>query len=216
VRAPRALRRFRRGESRLPYNLDDAGSPRWEERAEAAVALLAANFDAIAPAGSASLQIADLGAGDERLRRALAAGFGRDHMYTAFDIRPQRDTVVELDVREALPPHAFDVVCCLGLLEYVEPLDVFLRRLAERYPSAVLSYTVVDAPQPLNRRDRRKRGWLSDHTTADVERELTAAGFVVVDFVMSNERRTGIWLVCSRHPQPSPASSSRSDAASSG
>jgi SAM-dependent methyltransferase len=199
VRAPRALRRLRRDASRLPYNLDDAGSPRWEERAEAAVALLAANLDAVAPAGRASLRIADFGAGDERLARALAARLGRDHRYTAFDIRPQRSTVVQLDVREALPPQPFDVVCCLGLLEYVEPLGVFLRRLAEQYPTAVLSYTVRDAPNPLSRRERRKRGWLSHHTTADLERELAAAGFVVVGFVVANERRTGIWLVSSQH-----------------
>jgi Methyltransferase domain len=205
VRTPWPLRRLRRdrgnaGASRLPYNLDDAASPRWEERAEAAVALLAANFDAVAPPRSGSVRIADFGAGDERLRRTLARGLGRPHRYTAFDIRPQRSAVVELDVREALPTQPFDVVICLGLLEYVDPLAVFLRRLAERYPTALVSYTVLDAPNPLSRRERRKRGWLSHHTTADLDRELTAAGFEVVDVVMSNERRTGIWLVRSRHP----------------
>jgi hypothetical protein len=199
VRAPRALRRLRRDASRLPYNLDDASSPRWEERAEAAVALLAANLDAVAPGDPASLRIADFGAGDERLARALAARLERDHRYTAFDIRPQRSTVVQLDVRQALPTQPFDVVCCLGLLEYVERLGIFLRRLAEQYPTALLSYTVRDAPNPLSRRERRKRGWLSHHTTADLERELAEAGFVVLDFVAANERRTGIWLVSSQH-----------------
>lgn len=199
MRAPRALRRLRRDASRLPYNLDDSSSPRWEERAEAAVVLLAANLDAVAPADPATLRIADFGAGDERLARALAARLERDHRYTAFDIRPQRSTVVQLDVRQALPTQPFDVVCCLGLLEYVERLGIFLRRLAEQYPTAVLSYTVRDAPNPLSRRERRKRGWLSHHTTADLERELAEAGFVVLDFVAANERRTGIWLVSSQH-----------------
>ena len=190
----------------MPYNLDDAGSPRWEERAEAAVGLLAANLDAIRWDSSAGLRIADFGAGDERLRRVLAARLAQTHRYHSFDIRPQRSSVVELDLKAALPTQAFDVVFCLGLLEYIEPLGTFFARLASRYPALILSYTVFDAPEPLSRRERRRRGWLSNYTTRDLEQELDGAGLTVRDVASANQQRTCIWFMLSRVLQAPPIS----------
>jgi hypothetical protein len=195
----RWLRRPQRLRARPPYNLDDAGSPRWEERAEAAGGLLVANLDAIRWDPSAGLRIADFGAGDERLRRVLASRLVEEHRYQSFDIRPQLSSVVELDLRAALPAQPFDLVFCLGLLEYIEPLGSFFARLARRYPALILSYTVFDAPEPLSRRERRRRGWLSDYTKAGLEQELDGAGLAVRDVVMANQHRTCIWLLLSRH-----------------
>ncbi len=211
-------RRGRSNSSPAPYNLDDAGSPRWEERAEAAVKLLVSNLDAVAWDRSVGVTIADFGAGDERLRRPLAARLAQTHRYTAFDIRPQRSSVVELDLRASLPTQSFDLVCCLGLLEYVEPLGTFLARLAGRYPALILSYTVFDAPKPLRRRERRRRGWLNDYTKAGFEQELDASGLAVRDFVMTNQQRTGIWFVLSRTcpAQPSVSNAFSSEVESAG
>jgi hypothetical protein len=101
----------------VAYNLDDAGSPRWDERAEAAAGLLVANLDAIRWDPSAGLRIADFGAGDERLGRVLASRLAQKHRYHSFDIRPQRTSVVELAPRAALPTQPYDVVSYLGVLE---------------------------------------------------------------------------------------------------
>ena len=103
-------------------------------------------------------------------------GSRRGIAITSFDIRPQRSSVVELDLRAALPTQPFDVVFCLGLLEYIEPLGTFFARLASRYPALILSYTVFDAPEPLSRRERRRRGWLSNYTKAGLEQELDGGG----------------------------------------
>jgi methyltransferase family protein len=200
TRAVRWLRAARKQSTvpSLPYNLADAGSPRWEQRAEAAVDLLVSNLDTLRWDASAGLSIADFGAGDERLGRVLASRLAQQHRYTGFDIRPQRKSVIELDLMAALPTQPFDVVCCLGLLEYIEPLDTFLARLAVRYPALILSYTVFDAPAPLSRRQRRSRGWLTDYTKAGLERELEAAGLAVREVVMTNQQRTCLWFVLSR------------------
>jgi hypothetical protein len=54
-----------------------------------------------------------------------------------------------------LPPENFDVVFCIGLLEGVEPLESFLARLRDAYPSLVVSYTFFDVPRPLTSKERR-------------------------------------------------------------
>jgi hypothetical protein len=194
----------------LPFNLDDASSPRWEERAETAVELLVANAHALRSDRSRDLRIADFGAGDQRLRRVLAARMEVPYSYTAFDIRPQTDSVVEIDLSRELPDGDFDVVACLGLLEYLEDAAAFLGRLAARYPAALVSYSIVDHPNPLMRRQRRSRGWRTHYTSAQFECELADAGFARVGFRLVSQGRTGIWLVS----QPSSAASSSSASSS--
>lgn len=194
----RSVRRLlrRNGErSPLPFNLADSASPRWEERAETAVALLAANAENLRWDRSVGLRIADFGAGNERLQRVLASRLRQPHRYAAFDLHPQSERVVELDVTRELPNDDFDVVFCLGLLEYVEPLRPFLAKLGERYSALLISYTLFDAPHPLTRRERRKRGWLTDYTRAELQRELESLGFETRGFRLTNQERTGVWLV---------------------
>jgi SAM-dependent methyltransferase len=195
----------------VPFNLDDAASPRWEERAEAAVRLLAAHLDDIRGDSSSALRIADFGAGGERLRRLLAARLSAPYTYSGFDIHPQTATVVELDVTRELPLETFDVVFCLGLLEYVAPLEPFLARLRANYPSLVISYTLFDVPHPLTARERRKRGWLTDYTQAELERQFAGAGLAVRDFRRTNQARTGVWLLAPRQKGSVPISPTRGD-----
>lgn len=199
----------------LPFNLDDAGSPRWQERAEAAVELLVANVDALRSDPSASLRIADFGAGDERLRRVLAAQTEFQVSYASFDIRPQVDSVVEIDLRRELPPGDFDLVACLGLLEYLREVPRFLGRLAARYPAVLLSYSIFDHAEPLTRRQRQSRGWLTHYTTAQFEHGLEGAGFACVARRLVSQGRTGIWLVVS-HSSMAASSSSASSSKSKG
>ena len=151
------------------------------------------NLDALRWDASAETRHRGLWRGDERLGRVLASRLAQQHRYTGFDIRPQRKSVIELDLRAALPARPFDVVCCLGLLEYIEPLDTFLARLAVRYPALILSYTVFICV-PLSRRRRPSRGWLTDYTKAGLEQELEAAGLAVREVVMTNQQRTCLWL----------------------
>jgi hypothetical protein len=211
--ASKILHRRRAPGPALPFNLDAASSPRWDERAEAATALLAGNAESLLWDRSIGLSIADFGAGNERLNRALASRLGLPYTYAGFDIQPQSEAVVELDVTRELPREDYDVVFCLGLLEYLAQLGPFLSRLSSRYPAAVMSYTVFDAPHRLGKRQRRKRGWLTHYTADRLEREFETRGFMRRDFCLTNQERTGIWLLVP--PSSSAAASSRRSTAKS-
>jgi SAM-dependent methyltransferase len=178
-----------------PFNLDLSDSPSWDERAEAAATLLTAAARPPFTGGSSTLRIADFGCGDERLKRVLADRLSQPHRYRGYDLLPQRETVVEIDLTRSLPDEEFDVVFCLGLLEYIDPLVPFLARLHGRYPAAIVSYAVADPPKPLRKRERRSRGWRNHYTVAALEREFDRVGFIRSNFCLTNQGRTGLWLL---------------------
>lgn len=191
----RRLLQKRGAERPLPFNLADAGSPRWDERANAAVALMAEHLHEIRDAPAAPVKVADFGAGNERLRKVLASCLQQSYTYSPFDIHPQSDAVAKIDLTRDLPAEDFDVVFCLGLLEYVEPLQPFLRRLAGRYPFLVVSYALFDAPHRLTPQERRERGWRTDYTRQVLEREFAQLSLRVRGFALINQARTGVWLL---------------------
>jgi SAM-dependent methyltransferase len=200
--AASVLRKVRRmlggAPNSAPYNLDLIASPSWDERAEAATGLLAAHARPLLTDGSRALRIADFGCGDERLRRILAERLSEPHRYQGYDLLPRRETVIELDLTRSLPEAEFDLIFCLGLLEYIDPLVPFLVRLRNRYPAAIVSYALADSPRPLLKRERRARGWRTHYTRAALEGELDRVGFLRADFRLTNQGRTGIWLLVAR------------------
>lgn len=197
-----------------PFNLHEQDSPTWHERAEAAVELLAANAGALGLAdGGEPLQIADLGCGNERLRGVLNRALEIPHTYQGYDLQPQTRTSLALDVERELPANGFDVVFCLGLVEYVRDLRWFLRRLASRFGVAVISYAIADSPVALSPRQRRSRGWRTHHTRQSVADEFIQCGFDWRHVALVNEGRTSIWLLRSS-VAPYGEPSDRSDPAS--
>ncbi len=178
-----------------PFNLDDVASPAWEERAQVAAALLALHFDSVETAPDRSLRIADFGAGTERLDPVLAATLRRPYTYAPFDLIPQSARVQQLDLSMTLPQGDFDVVFCLGLLEYIEALEVLFDRLALRYPMLVLSYVLYDAPVRLTRFERRCRGWLTHYERSDMEAEFARRGLAIEDVALTNGGCTAVWLL---------------------
>ena len=177
---------------RRRYNCQDQGAPAWEERAEQAVSLLTSS--AVVPSSGGWLKIADLGAGNQRLRSILEQALDVPCDYRAYDIQPQAESVQRLDVGRALPDERFDVVFCLGLLEYLRDLDGFVRRVRTICGYAVISYVVADAPDSLDPSARRARGWLSDLTRFDIEHLFRTEGYAREAFILTNEERTGLWL----------------------
>ena len=112
---------------RRRYNCDQAALA-WEDRAEEAVGLLTPS--AVAPSDGEHLKVADLGAGNQRLRSILERELDVPCDYCPYDIQPQATTVQRLDVERALPDGPFDVVFCLGLLEYLRDLEDFIEESA--------------------------------------------------------------------------------------
>jgi hypothetical protein len=172
------------------FNCHLQESRAWEERSERAVRLWREHGGA----GNGHTSVADLGAGNERLRRVLERELDRPVEYHAFDLHPQQASTARLDVRTSLPVRRFDAVFCLGVIEYLEDPSDFLRRLAGIGDEVVTSYVVSDSPDRLTPTERRARGWLSDHTRASFEALAADAGLRPVAFESIDRDRTGLWL----------------------
>jgi hypothetical protein len=182
----------RAGRERRRYNCAD--QEKWDERAGAAVQLWVERGTGWRPSGGRAVRIADLGAGNERLRDVLASRVAEPYEYRPYDLHPQRPTTRHVDLAEGLPADPFDVAFCLGVVEYL-PLTAFLERLRERCRFAIVSYAIADAPDRLSQDEREARGWRSHLTSDEFEREVTSRGFVRRAYVTVERHRTGIWLL---------------------
>lgn len=172
------------------FNCHLQESPDWEERAERAVRLWRER-GATSPRPA---DVADLGAGNERLRAVLERELDGAVAYHGYDLHPQQRSIHRVDLRASLPARRFDAVFCLGVIEYLEDPADFLRRVAGICDEAVTSYVVSDSPDRLSSSDRRARGWLSDHTRESFEALARDAGLQPVAFEAIDRGRTGLWL----------------------
>jgi hypothetical protein len=182
----------RAGRARRRFNCGD--QERWDERAQAAVELWVEGGSGWRPPGGLAVRIADLGAGNERLRNLLASRLADPHEYLPYDLHPQRPTTSRVDLAEGLPADPFDVAFCLGVIEYL-PLTAFLERLRDQCRFAIVSYAIADAPDRLTQSEREARGWRSHLTSDEFERELSGCGFARKARVTVERERTGIWLL---------------------
>lgn len=184
---------------RRRFNCQDQAAPTWSERADEAVRLLVeAPLDAFA---GAPLDIADFGAGNRRLLPVLHRELPVRFDYDAYDLHPQSPEVIRIDLSREVPPRSFDVVFCLGLLEYLSDLDRFAARLRGITTYAITSYALADPPLGLTVSERRERGWRTDLDRAGVEALFSRNGFTVESFSMVNGGRTGIWRWASAREQ---------------
>jgi len=141
-----------------------------------------------------SITVGDLGCGNERLRVVLARHLGDRFSYLGYDLLPQASTTIKLDLQRELPDRSFDLVFCLGLLEYMTDLEKVLLRLRRISNFAIVSYAISDSPTELSEAEREARGWLSHHSRADFSELGTRAGWLTRDFLLIDEGRTGLWL----------------------
>jgi hypothetical protein len=191
--AIRILRRsLKRRDPRRRYNCQDQCSPAWEERAEEAVTLLVASPVDLTARGR--LQVGDLGAGNQRLLRVLERDLAVPIEYHAYDLHPQAKEVHRIDLQCELPPRVFDVVFCLGLLEYLRDLDHFVSRLHSICRRAVVSYVITDPPDSLTPAERRERSWLNDFTQRGLEELFVRHSYTRQAFALTNAGRTGLWV----------------------
>jgi len=179
---------------RSDFNCAFQDSPSWDERAAEAVAMLRTHISSTRQP-AAALVIGDFGAGNERLRGVLEHELQQPIEYHAFDLAPQRPTTVRIDLATDTPPGSFDVVFCLGVLEYLRDPIELLSRIASISRLIVVSYVVADGAERLSTRQRRARGWLSDLTIAEMDRELMRLGLRSRAVGNVNRDRTRIWLI---------------------
>ena len=152
------------------------------EGAEARAALAAPH---IAP----GQRLLDLGAGAMRLRALLPEGCH----YTPVDLVPFSPDCLVMDLnRGELPEVEVDLVLALEFLEFVHDVPQLLQRIAEKAGRLICSYRCHDA---ISTRDRRRQGWVNDHSEQDFADMLAAAGWAIEE----RERGAGTTLfVCRR------------------
>jgi len=166
----------------------------WQLRAVDAASLWAEYRGSWRPDGDRPLRIADFGAGNERLRDVLAARIGQSFAYFPFDLHPQRRSTVKLNVLEERPDETFDLVFCLGLLEYLPPHNTFLERLRSCCRFALVSFVYVGSSFPGSLAEREALEWQAHYDRETFEREFATHGFSQVAFCPTNDGQTGLWL----------------------
>jgi SAM-dependent methyltransferase len=177
---------------RRQFNCQNQGQLTWDERAEAAVELLRSCLGRNGVTGT--VRVADLGCGNERLRRILDERLQRPFAYVGYDLHPQSEGVMRLDVEQDMPGDVFDVVFCLGLLEYLRNPELFAQRLRDVCRIAIVSYAVADAADALSPSERRRLGWRTDFTGSQLERVFEANGFERDGFATAPGGATGLWV----------------------
>jgi len=160
------------------------------------VELWVRNADRLGPqlAGAGPLVVGDLGCGNQRVRGLLANSLGDRFTYQGYDLQPQSEETIKLDLRRALPEREFDLVFALGLLEYLPDPEDFLARMRRICTFAVVSYALMDSPEPIAEPEREARGWLTHYTRTRLEALSERAGWIAEDFALSDRARTGLWL----------------------
>ncbi len=182
----------RAGRARRRYNC--ARQEEWGERAVAAVELLAAHEERCRDATAGALLVADLGAGNERLRTLLEARLEGELEYRPYDLHPQLPTTGRLDAAHEIPAGEFDVTICLGLLEYLPSVPDLAKRLAGGTRFALVSYVTSDSPVAMTHEQRLEHGWTTHLQASEVEAAFAESGFRQVASAKAEGEITTLWL----------------------
>lgn len=182
----------REGRARRRYNCGKQGE--WDERAETAVGLLTEHSDLWKTTPSGRLTVADFGAGNERLRGLIENRLDCDIDYRPYDLHPQLPTTKHLDVGVEIPDTDFDVVFCLGLLEYLGSVEDLARRLHGVCRHAIVTYVTSDSPVAISYEDRVRHGWTTHLQAREVEAAFGRGGFRLIGTGTSDGEATRHWL----------------------
>jgi len=173
----------------MPFNCNDQTNHTWHERAELCAELLASLDDR--PGQGFSL--ADIGCGDQKLREALRRK-GLMCRYQGYDILPQHQDVVRLDVQSEDLPSKYDIVVLLGVVEYLEHLEDVFASLALQARWVLLSHVVRQGDYYTEAR-RAELGWRNHLTKDQITRLLDRSGLAIVRSDMTSDDRT-LLMVC--------------------
>ncbi len=160
----------------------------------AAVDLLAAHEDRCRSATAGTFLVADLGAGNERLRSLVEARLDGGFEYRPYDLHPQLPTTARLDAAREMPAGRFDVTICLGLLEYLPSIPDLAKRLAGTTRFALVSYVTSDSPAAMSHQQRLEHGWTTHLEANEVEAAFGEAGFHPVATAKAEGEITTLWL----------------------
>lgn len=180
------------------YNCSSQSRESWEKRAEAALDLWRQSKRISA---DGVYRIVDLGCGNERLRKILEQGFKESFVYQGYDKFPQTSLAIRMDIEKMFPWGDFDVVFCLGLLEYIKAIPFLCECIAHVARQAVVSYAVSDS-RVYTPDEVKYKGWLSHHSSSEME-SIFLPYWDVHSRIAVDGGRTFLWLLESRFKSPS-------------
>jgi hypothetical protein len=182
------VRRARKAARSGRFNTRDQHE--WGDRASVAVDLC------IEHVGGEHIRVADLGAGNERIRDLLDDR-GASFDYEAYDLIPQLPTTTRLDLSRDMPSGPFDVAFVLGVLEYMaDPHDV-IDRLCGVTEHVVISYLPVDGRLSDSQVERARLGWRNHLTVMQFETAFVVSGMELV--ARETQDATDLWVWRSNH-----------------
>lgn len=179
----------------MKFNCDTQNAQSWQIRAEKAVGILV-NSDFIRAEEGEELKIADFGCGNERLKIILDRQLNKKFQYYGYDLHPQNKNTYQLDLENEMPSLNFDVIFCLGLLEYLNSVELFFQKLSRKCFLSVISYVVGDS-KIYTSEDVVNKGWLNHYSIEDLESKFDSF-FVKQDFQLISSGKTGLWLLKSK------------------
>ncbi|MDY7050738.1 MAG: hypothetical protein RPG89_19575 [Microcystis panniformis WG22] len=171
----------------LPYNLADQNSVEWGERSLYACKIALDYLNDLEKNIKSDLIIGDFGCGNQRVKVYLNRILNSKFTYRGYDILPQSDTVTQINFDDSLPEdNYFDLVFCLGLLEYIHDLSSFFKSLRKVCQSAIISY--IHKSHYFSDQERTKLGWINHYTIEELEAILISCGFKCVSKQVFNKQ----------------------------
>lgn len=155
------------------FNLVSQTERGWIERAEACVDMI----EAARRTDPSIVSLADIGCGDAKLQRTLAARGVPVH-YAGYDLLPQNDAIRRFDLAVDTLGEPVDLVVLLGVCEYLADFVGALSRLRTACRHLILSH-VLRSPKSPSAARLAELGWVNHFTEAELGQALAAAGYRV-------------------------------------
>ena len=183
----------------MKFNCDYQDSESWRIRAENAVEMLLAN-NPILVNPEYRIKIADFGCGNERLKSILSDRLGNKFDYYGYDLEPQLESTYKINLEYEIPKLNFDVIFCLGLLEYLSNLENLFTNFSQICSLAVVSYVISDSGA-YSQSDILQNRWQHHYSCEEIEIKFHNNQLISKDFKLTNKGKTGLWLVQSNVAQ---------------
>ncbi len=171
------------------YNLNNQKSSKWVGRSRIAI-----NFINKISLNKEILKIADLGCGDQKIKNLLEEIGYRNIIYRGFDIEPQSDDVKKIDLDKEEIIGEYDVVFCMGLIEYLSNIKIFLSSVRLKTKYIILSYVVADKHN-YTKDEIKFKGWKNHLYSKELERIFSELEITIKECVVADNGLTKIYLL---------------------
>ena len=130
-------------------------------------------------------RIADYGSGQQTLKRLIK----NDWEYYPYDYYKRTSDTVFVNFNEELPTQKFDIIFCLGVLEYLDAPYKLLENIINNSRFAVLSYSGFTTMKR-----RKENGWKNNLNLEEFEKKIIEFDAVLLDKV-HNSNNQWIYII---------------------